>query len=126
MIEIPTLPVALLTLLGFLAPYAVAFLNGVLPFVREPWQRKLVAVVVSIVLAAAGLVGYFLATGSPLPSDGVTWVGFVLLVLVVQQTSYGLVTKQGGADAIERAAGGDDDDTKASLHLTAYKARHRV
>lgn len=122
MIEIPTVPVAVLTLLGFFAPYAVAVLNGALPFVREPWQRKLLAVVVSAVVAVLGLVGYFVATGTPLPADPGAWFGFVLLVLVVQQTSYGLITKKLGADWLEQRAGGDDDSAKAAQHLERVRA----
>jgi hypothetical protein len=117
-IEIPALPVALLTLLAFLAPYGIGILNGVLPFVKTPLQRKILAVVVAVVLAAVALVGYFAYTGTPLPSDPRTWVGFILLVLVVSQTSYSLVTKRLGADQLEQRFGGDSEDVKAGRHLS--------
>lgn len=117
-IEIPVAPLGLLTILGFLAPYAVAFLNGVLPFVKSDLGRKLVAVVVSVILAAIGLVAYHLVSGEAWPADAAAWVGYALLVLVVCQASYALVTKRLGAEQIEKAAGGEGDDVKAARHLS--------
>lgn len=97
-IEIPTVPLGALTLLAFFAPYAIAALNGALPFVKEPWQKKAVAIVVALALAAVVLAIYFAATGD-VPA---TWWAFGLLAIVVASASYALVTKP-TATAIERA-----------------------
>lgn len=115
MLEIPTLPAAVLLLLGFFSPYGVSILNAVLPFIKTPLQRKAVAVVVSVIVAVAALFGYFAVTGMLLPQNLAEWFGFALLVLVVQQASYGLVTKKLGADWLEQRFG---DDVKAARHLS--------
>lgn len=96
-IEIPTAPAGVLVLLSFFAPYAIAALNGVLPFVKKPWQRKVVTVVVAVLLTAVVFVFYYAMTGEPLPS----WPVLVLLALVVITASYALVTKTSAA-ALER------------------------
>lgn len=124
MIEIPTVPAAVLLLLGFFSPYGVSFLNAVLPFVKSPLGRKVVAVVVSVVLAVVALFGYFIVTGTLLPQNLAEWFGFALLVLVVQQASYGLVTKKLGADAIERALGGNGADAEAAAAVSRANGRH--
>lgn len=88
-LEIPTAPAGVLVLLAFFAPYAIAALNGALPFVKKAWQRKLVAIVVSLLLTAIVLALYYLITGDTIPA----WPALVLLVLVVASSSYALVTK---------------------------------
>lgn len=98
-IELPTIPAGVLVLLALVAPYAVAALNGWLPFIRKPWQKKAVSVVVSAVLTAAVLAFYYVYTGDVIPQ----WPVLVLLAIVVAQASYALVTK-GTASAVERAA----------------------
>ncbi len=100
---IPVAPLAVTTILGFLAPYVVAVLNAVLPFVTKDWQRKVLSVVVSILLGVAGLVAYYLLTSDPLPATCAEWVGFAFLAIVVCQASYNLVTKSLGARAAEKA-----------------------
>lgn len=97
-ITLPTIPAGVLVLLALVAPYAVAAINGALPFIRKPWQKKLVAVVVSLVLTAVVLAFYFVYTGDTVPD----WPVLVLLAIVVAQTSYSLVTKQ-TATAVERS-----------------------
>lgn len=95
-IELPVPALGILTLLGFLAPYAIAIVN------RPSWSsgvKKIVAVVASVVLAAIALALYYLITGEALP----TWPLLVLLVIVVCQASYNLVTRDLGAAALERA-----------------------
>lgn len=99
-IAIPAVPAGIITLLAVVAPYGVSFLNGLLPFVTKPWQKKVVAVLVAIVLAAVVIVAYQSITGLPI---GNPWL-FGLLSLTVLQASYGLVTRDLGAKQIERAA----------------------
>lgn len=97
-ITLPTIPAGVLVLLALVAPYAVAALNGALPFVTKPWQKKAVSVVVSAVLTAAVLAFYYVFTGDVVPQ----WPALVLLAIVVAQASYALVTKS-TANAVEQA-----------------------
>lgn len=86
MLDIPTIPAVIITLLGIFAPYAIAVVN------RPEWSvtaKKVVAVVASLVIAAVALVIYFAATGEPVPQ----WWVLLLLGLFVTQASYSLVTK---------------------------------
>lgn len=87
-IEIPVAPLGVLALLSFFAPYAIGLLNGVLPFVTKPWQRKVVAIVVSAALTAIVLVFYYAITGEVVPA----WPALTLLALVIASASYALVT----------------------------------
>lgn len=97
-IAIPAAPAGILTLLAFFAPYAIGALNGVLPFVKQSWQKKVVSILVAIVLAVVVIVAYQNVTGQPI---GDPWL-FGLLSLVVVQSSYSLITR-GTAKAVERA-----------------------
>lgn len=97
-IAIPAVPAGILTLLAFFAPYAIGALNGVLPFVKQSWQKKVVSIIVAIVLAVVVIVAYQNVTGQPI---GDPWL-FGLLSLVVVQSSYSLITR-GTAKAVERA-----------------------
>ncbi|MGQ7313360.1 hypothetical protein ACUOFU_16765 [Microbacterium arabinogalactanolyticum] len=96
-ITLPTIPAGVLVLLAFLAPYAVAILNAKLPFVTTPGQKKAVAIVVAVLLAAVVLAFYYAYTGDVLPE----WPVLVLLALVVIQASYAMVTKS-SASALEQ------------------------
>lgn len=96
-ITLPVIPAGVLVLLGLIAPYVIGALNGALPFIRKPWQKKAVAIVVAIVLALAVLAFYYVYTGDTVPE----WPVLVLLGIVVVQASYALVTKT-TATAIER------------------------
>lgn len=98
-IIIPTIPAGILTLLAFFAPYAIGALNGVLPFVKKPWQKKLVSILVAVVLAAVVVVFYQNITGEPI---GSIWA-FILLAIVIVAASYSLITRS-TATAVERAA----------------------
>lgn len=98
-IAIPAAPAGILTLLAFFAPYAIGALNGVLPFVQKPWQKKLVSIIVAVALAVLVVVFYVNITGDPI---GNIWV-FMLLSVVIVSASYALVTR-GTAAAVERAA----------------------
>ncbi len=101
-IAIPVAPLGVITLLGFFAPYAVGALNGVLPFVQKPWQKKLVSIVVAVVLAAVVMVFYYAITREPITD----WWLFALLAIVVVQASYALVTRPSAA-AVEAKASGN-------------------
>ncbi|PRB08626.1 hypothetical protein CQ047_12155 [Microbacterium sp. MYb72] len=96
-ITLPSIPAGVLVLLGLIAPYAIAALNGALPFVRTPSQRKAVAIVVAIVLAVVVLAFYFAYTGDVIPE----WPVLVLLAIVVVQASYALIAKS-TASAVEK------------------------
>lgn len=98
-IAIPVAPLGVLTLLGFFAPYAVAALNGALPFVKKAWQKKAVSIIVSLVLAALVVVFYYAITKEPITD----WWVFALLAIVIVNASYALVTRD-SASAVERAA----------------------
>jgi hypothetical protein len=98
-IAIPAAPAGILTLLAFFAPYPIGALNGILPFVRKPWQKKTVSVIFALVLAAVVIIAYQNITGRPI---GDPWM-FGLLSIVVAQASYTLITR-GTASAVERAA----------------------
>lgn len=95
-LQIPTVPIIIITLLGIFSPYAIAVINQPR---WTPAQRKVVSVVVSLLISALALVIYFAATGEPLPQ----WWTLLLLGLFVAQTSYSLVTRDLGAAALERA-----------------------
>lgn len=92
-ITIPAVPLGILTLLAFLGPYAVSALNAVLPFVREPWQRRALSIVVALLLAAVVLVLYIAITGDA-PTG---WPAWFLFSVVVLAASYALVTKPSAA-----------------------------
>lgn len=86
-IAIPAVPVGVLVLLNFLAPYATALV------VQPQWEtryKKIVAVVVSLVLAAVVLVLSYVGFGEPVPA----WPALLLLAVVVSQASYDLVLKK--------------------------------
>ncbi|RKE60475.1 hypothetical protein [Microbacterium sp. AG238] len=102
-VTIPTAPLGVLTLLAFFGTYAVSFLNGVLPFVHKPWQKRAVSVAVAIVLAAVVIVFYHQLTGEPI---GNPWL-FALLSIVIVSASYALVTKDLGAKRLEHFADSD-------------------
>lgn len=89
---IPTIPVGILVLLNFLAPYATSLV------VQPPWPtawKKWVAVGVAIVLAGVVLALAFLGFGVAVPA----WPALLLLGVLVSQASYDLVLKD-SADAL--------------------------
>lgn len=96
-ITLPTIPAGALVLLGLFAPYAIGALNGALPFVRQPWQKKVLAIVVAVVLALLTLWLYYAFTGDAVPE----WPVLVLLTVLIVQASYALITKP-TASAIEQ------------------------
>lgn len=85
-IAIPAIPVGVLTLLAFFAPFAIAFIN------HPGWKagsKRLVAIIVSIVLGLAVLGFYYLLTGETPPG----WPWLILLAIVVTQAAYALLRK---------------------------------
>jgi len=99
-LQMPVLPAGVLLLLSFFGTYATAALNGWLEFVKEPWQKKVVSAVVSVILAAVVIVFYYAMTGDVLPS----WPVFVILSIMTAAASYAIVTKR-TASRVERSAG---------------------
>lgn len=84
-ILIPAVPAGITILLNFFAPYATSVV------INPRWssgQKKIVAIVVALVLAAVALLIAFLGFGIEIP----TWPALLLLGVVVSQTSYDLVT----------------------------------
>lgn len=85
-IDLPTIPLGVLTLLSLFAPYAVALINQ--PSWPAKWKRA-VAIIVAVLLAAVVLALYYLLTGDVLPE----WPWLILLAIVVSQASYALLLK---------------------------------
>lgn len=83
---IPVLPAGIALLLAFFAPYAVAIVEHPR---WAPNQKKLVAIVVSLLLSAIAMAAYYLLSGElPLP-----WPAFSMLFIVISQAAYALVLK---------------------------------
>lgn len=92
-IELPSIPVGILTLLSFFAPYAIAVINN------PRWttaQKRIVSIVVSVALGLVVWVLYYAMTGEGLGD----WPQMILLAVAITQTSYSLVTKK-SASAVE-------------------------
>lgn len=85
-IELPTIPLGVLTLLALFAPYAVALINQ--PAWPAKWKRA-VAVIVAVLLALVVLALYYALTGDVLPD----WPWLLLLAVLVSQSSYALLLK---------------------------------
>lgn len=100
-IEIPEVPVGILTLLSFFAPYAIALVNS------PRWstaKHKTVSIVVSAILGAVVWGIYYAMTG-----DGFTsWPAMILTAIVVTQASYSLVTKKSASRLEERTSKVED------------------
>lgn len=96
-INMPAVPLGILTLLSLFAPYAVSFINH-----RRwaPSSKRLVAIVTSLVLALIVIALYYLMTGEP-PMD---WPYMLVLAVLVTQTSYSLLLKP-SATIVEARAG---------------------
>lgn len=85
-LELPAIPAGVLTLIAFFLPYAQAILQ------RPGWsetQKKLLSIGLALGVTAVALGFYYLTTGDLLPS----WPVFILLVLVVSQTSYSMLLR---------------------------------
>lgn len=96
-IIIPAIPAGVTLLLNFFAPYATAFV------INPRWtdaQKKIVAIVVSLVLATVVLLIAFLGFGLEVPA----WPVLLLVGVLVSQSSYDLVTGT-SADRVARTAG---------------------
>lgn len=85
-IEIPVVPVGILTLLAFFSPYGVAIIN------HPRWKassKRLVSIVVSVVLAAAVTLYYYWDTGDALPG----WPALIVLAFVISQAAFTILWK---------------------------------
>ena len=83
-IVLPLIPAGVLTLLAVFAPYAIALIN------HPGWKagsKRLVAIVVSIVLALIVLALYYVITGDVIPQ----WPMLILLSIGVAQAAYTLL-----------------------------------
>lgn len=104
--ELPTLAFGITLLMGFISTYAISFLNGVLPFVKEDWHKQVVTVIVSLAVAGLSIWLYYAISKEPLPE----WPIFLLIGLMATSASYGLVTKKAGAKFIERKFSGSEEN----------------
>lgn len=90
-IELPAIPAGIIVLLGLLSPYAIALAND------PTWTKgtkKVVSIVVSLLLSVVVILGYYLLTGdTPLG-----WPWMILLLILVSQTSYSLITKRSATE----------------------------
>lgn len=85
-IEIPVVPVGILTLLSFFAPYGVAIINN------PRWKagsKRLVAIIVSVVLTLAVTLYYYWETGDALPG----WPALIVLAFVISQAAFTILWK---------------------------------
>jgi hypothetical protein len=99
-VTLPLMPSGLAVLLAFFSPYAVAIVN------HPAWPAKykrLVALVVTGLLAAVSMLFYYLMTGYVVPDPA----QFIVLFLIISQAAYALVLKS-SAKALEAVAGTRD------------------
>lgn len=92
-ITLPAIPAGVITLLGLLAPYAIALIN------HPAWpagSKRIVSIAVSLALTVLALVMYFVITGDAVPG----WPLLLILGLIVSQAAYALLSK-GSATRIE-------------------------
>jgi hypothetical protein len=85
-ITLPLMPSGLTVLLAFFSPYAVAVVN------HPAWPvkyKRLVALVVTVLLAAISMLFYYLMTGYVVPDPA----QFIVLFLIISQAAYALVLK---------------------------------
>jgi hypothetical protein len=98
-IALPAIPAGVLVLLNFFAPYATALV------VNPAWsanQKRIVAIVVALVLAAIVLLIAFYGFGIPVPA----WPVLLLLAITVSQASYDLVLKRSANNLAKHAGTG--------------------
>jgi hypothetical protein len=103
-VTIPLMPAGITALLAFLSPYAIAIVN------HPGWPAKykrLVALIVTAVLAGVSMLLYYAMTGYIFP--GVPQ--FFLLFLLISQASYALILKS-SAKAFEAFVGTGSKDGK--------------
>ena len=96
-IAIPVIPAGITLLLNFFAPYATAL---VVQPAWSPARKKIVAVVIALLLAAAVLALVFLGFGIPIPA----WPQLLLLSVLVSQASYDLVLKRTADQLAQRTS----------------------
>jgi glucan phosphoethanolaminetransferase (alkaline phosphatase superfamily) len=96
-ITLPVIPTGIITLLAFFSPYAVAVVSH--PG-WAPKYKRLIAIVVTLVLAAVSMLVYYMMTGYIFPHPA----QFLLLFLIVSQAAYALILKP-SAKALESSVG---------------------
>jgi len=103
-ITLPLMPSGLTVLLAFFSPYAVAVVN------HPAWPvkyKRLVALVVTVLLAAISMLFYYLMTGYVVPDPA----QFIVLFLIISQAAYALVLKS-SAKTFESFVGVGSKDGK--------------
>jgi len=103
-ITLPLMPSGITALLAFLSPYAIAVIN------HPSWPAKykrLVALVVTAVLAGVSMFLFYALTGYVYPEPA----QFFLLFLLISQAAYALVLKS-SAKAFESFIGTGSKDGK--------------
>lgn len=96
-VTLPLMPTGITALLAFLSPYAIAIVS------HPSWPAKykrLVALIVTVVLAGVSMLLYFALTGYVFPNPA----QFFLLFLLISQASYALILKP-SAKALESSVG---------------------
>lgn len=96
-IELPAIPLGMITLLGFFAPFAIAVINH--PAWPSRW-KYLVTILVNVALVAIVFAVYYAMTKEPLPG----WPVLLIVGLGVTQAAYLLLWKK-PATALESSIG---------------------
>lgn len=96
-IELPTIPLGMMTLLAFFAPFAIAVINH--PAWPSRW-KYVVTIIVNAVLVAVVFAVYYAMTKEPIPD----WPVLLVIGLGVTQAAYLLLWKKPAAK-IEEAVG---------------------
>jgi hypothetical protein len=109
-ITLPLMPSGLTVLLAFFSPYAVAVVN---PPAWPVKYKRLVALVVTVLLAAISMLFYYLMTGYVVPDPA----QFIVLFLIISQAAYALVLKS-SAKTLEAVIGTRD---KVGEHVASER-----
>lgn len=96
-VTLPLIPSGVSILLAFFSPYAIAIVSH--PG-WAPKYKRLVAIVVTLVLAAVSMLFYYMMTGYVFPDPA----QFILLFLIISQAAYALILKP-SAKALESSVG---------------------
>jgi hypothetical protein len=90
-VTLPLMPAGITALLAFLSPYAIAIVN------HPSWPAKykrLVAIIVTVVLAGVSMLLFYAMTGYVYPA----WPQFFLLFILISQAAYALILKSSAKD----------------------------
>ena len=96
-VTLPLIPSGITVLLAFFTPYAIAVINHP---AWAPKYKRLVALIVTVLLAGVSMLFYYMMTGHVFPDPA----QFILLFLIISQAAYALILKP-SAKALESAVG---------------------